>query len=159
MSKASISEIKKELQSLDASTLQALCLRLAKHKKENKELLAYLLFDASDESGYIRNVKAELDELFDEIPDRNLYIVKKMLRKILRITNTYIRYSGLPQTELDLRIHFCEKVKAASIPLSSGTVLFNLYQQQLKKITTVLNKLPEDYQGDYAASLDSIRHS
>lgn len=157
MSKATISEIKKELQSLDASTLQSLCLRLAKHKKDNKELLAYLLFNASNESGYIRTVKTELDELFDELPDRNLYIVKKMLRKILRITNTYIRYSGLPLTELDLRIYFCKKVKAASIPLSSGTVLFNLYQQQLKKINSVLTKLPEDYQGDYTASLDSIR--
>lgn len=156
MSKASLSEIKKELQSLDAATLQALCLRLAKYKKDNKELLAYLLFDASDESGYVRTVKSELDELFDELPDRNLYLVKKMLRKILRVTNTYIRYSGLPLTELDLRIYFCKKVKAASIPLSSGTVLFNLYQQQLKKIATVLNKLPEDYKGDYTASLDSI---
>jgi hypothetical protein len=157
MSKATISEIKKELQALDASALQALCLRLAKHKKDNKELLAYLLFDASDEPGYIRTVKTELDKLFDELPDRNLYIVKKMLRKILRITNTYIRYSGLPLTELDLRIYFCKKVKAASMPLSSGTVLFNLYQQQLKKINSVLTKLPEDYQGDYTASLDSIR--
>lgn len=157
MSKASLSEIKKELQSLDVSTLQALCLRLAKHKKDNKELLAYLLFDASDESGFLRSVKSELDELFDELPDRNLYIVKKMLRKILRITNTYIRYSGLPLTELDLRIYFCKKVRAASIPLNAGTVLYNLYQQQLKKINSVMNKLPEDYQGDYTASLDSIR--
>ncbi len=158
MSHASLSEIKKELQTLDEATLQALCLRLVKHKKENKELLSYLLFDASNEPGYIRTIKAEMDSLFDELPDRNLYIVKKMVRKILRVTNKYIRYSGLPQTELDLRIYFCEKVNSASIPLSTGTVLFNLYQQQLKKITTVLSKLPEDYQGDYNASLDSIRH-
>jgi len=158
MSSASLSEIKRELQSLDEATLQALCLRLAKYKKENKELLAYLLFDASDESGYIRTVKSEMDLLFRELHDRNLYIVKKMLRKILRLVNKYIRYSGLPQTELDLRIYFCQKVKSASIPLSTGTVLYNLYQQQLKKINTVLSKLPEDYQDDYSASMDSIQH-
>jgi len=157
MSSASLSEIKRELQSLDEATLQALCLRLAKYKKENKELLAYLLFDASDESGYIRTVKSEMDSLFKELHERNLYIVKKMLRKILRLVNKYIRYSGLPQTELDLRIYFCQKVKSASIPLSTGTVLYNLYQQQLKKINTVLSKLPEDYQDDYSASLDSIQ--
>jgi len=157
MSHASLNEIKKELQTLDEATLQTLCLRLAKHKKENKELLGYLLFDVSDEPGYIRTIKAEMDSLFDELPDRNLYIVKKMLRKILRIINKYIRYSGLPSTELDLRIYFCEKIKAENIPLTSGTVLFNLYHQQLKKISSVLDKLPEDFRADYSISLEAIQ--
>ena len=146
-----------ENQSLDEATLQNLCLRLAKYKKESKELLGYLLFDTSDESGYIRNIKTEIDSLFDELPDRNLYIVKKMVRKILRVTNKYIRYSGLPQTELELRIYFCEKFRAKNIPLTPGTVLFNLYHQQLKKINNVLDKLPEDFCADYSVSLHAIR--
>ena len=59
MNSASISEIKKELQRLDVDALHTICLRLAKYKKENKELLSYLLSDAHDEAGYIRSVKEE----------------------------------------------------------------------------------------------------
>lgn len=156
MNSASLSEIKKELQRLDADALQAICLRLAKYKKENKELLSYMLSDAHDEAGYIRSVKEEMDTMFLELTDRNLYIIKKMLRKILRMVNRQIKYSGIAQTELELRIYFCEKIKDAHIPLTTGTVLYNLYQQQLKKITAVLAKLPEDYQVDYAAAIEAL---
>lgn len=156
MNSASIQEIKKELQHLDSDVLQSICIRLAKYKKENKELLSYLLSDAHDEPGYIRSVKEEMDVLFEELRNRNVYIVKKMLRKILRMVNRQIKYSGLPQTELELRIYFCEKIKEAGIPLTTNTVLFNLYQQQLKKITSVLGKLPEDYQVDYAAAIEVL---
>lgn len=156
MNSASIAEIKRELQGLDAAALQSICLRLAKYKKENKELLSYLLAEAHDEPGYIKSVQAEMDIMFEELTDRNLYIVKKMLRKILRMANRQIKYSGIPQTELELRIYFCEKIKAASIPLVAGTVLYNLYQQQLKKIESVLAKLPEDYQVDYATAIEAL---
>jgi hypothetical protein len=117
-----------------------------------------LLFEAHDESAYIQQVKTEVELMFEEISDKNLYLVKKILRKILRFTNRQIKYSGLPQTELELRIFFCEKVVTAQIPLSTGTVLYNLYQQQLKKIGSVLTKLPEDLQGDYTTSLKTIRY-
>lgn len=157
MPTASLSDIRKELQHLDSDALQAFCLRLARYKKENKELLGYLLFDAHDEPGYIQQVKEQIELLFEEVSDRNLYLTKKILRKILRYTNRQIKYSGIPQTELEIRIHFCEKIISAKIPLSTGTVLFNLYQQQLKKIESVLMKLPEDLQADYTQSLTIIR--
>jgi membrane-anchored protein YejM (alkaline phosphatase superfamily) len=157
MATASLSDIRKELQHLDSDALQAFCLRLARYKKENKELLGYLLFDAHDEPGYIQQVKEQIELLFEEISDRNLYLTKKILRKILRYANRQIKYSGIPQTELELRIFFCEKIVEARIPLSTGTVLFNLYQQQLKKIDSVLAKLPEDLQADYSNSLTIIR--
>lgn len=158
MTAASLADIRKELQHNNADTLQALCLRLARYKKENKELLNYLLFEAHDESAYIQQVKTEVELMFEEIADKNLYLVKKILRRILRFTNRQIKYSGLPQTELELRIFFCERIVAARIPLSTGTVLYNLYQQQLKKIGSVLAKLPEDLQGDYTTSLKTIRY-
>jgi hypothetical protein len=157
MNAASIPEIKRELQSLDADTLQSICLRLAKYKKENKELLSYLLSDAHDEAGYIRSVKEEMNLMFHELTDRNLYIVKKMLRKILRFANRQIKYSGIARTELEVRVYFCEKIKEANIPLVAGTVLFNLYQQQLKNILNVLAKLPEDYQVDYAEAIEVLQ--
>jgi hypothetical protein len=156
MKAASINEIKKELVTLDARMLGDLCMRLAKYKQENKELLTYLLFEAYDESGYIKAVKAEMDELFHSLPSGNVYYIKKSLRKVLRILNKQIKYSGNKQTELELRLYFCTKIKEAGVPLRSSTVLFNMNEQQLKKIKTVLAQLPEDLQYDYNRELISI---
>jgi len=157
MKAASINEIKKELQTLDINTLRELCMRLARYKKENKELLTYLLYEADNERSYISAIKEELDEMFRELPSRtNLYYVKKGLRKILRFANKQIKYSGIKQTELEIRIYFCSSILDAKIPLREGTVLYNLYQQQLKKIYAIVLKLPEDLQLDYQREVEAI---
>jgi hypothetical protein len=156
MNTASLNEIKKEINTLDPETIAGLCMRLAKYKKENKELLNYLLFEAHDEHAYVGNVKEDLAELFKDVPAPNLYLTKKTLRKILRFANKQIKYSGIPQTEIELRVYFCLKIREKRIPLTDGTVLYNLYQQQLKKINTVLKKLPEDLQADYHRELEAI---
>lgn len=156
MTTASIQEIKKEVRTLDSDSLQELCMRLAKYKKENKELLNYLLFEAHNEQAYVENVKEELSELFKAVPSSNAYFVKKSLRKILRFANRQIKYSGIKQTELEVRLFFCTKMKEAKIPRQPGTVLFNLYQQQLKKIESAFAKLPEDIQADYERELKFI---
>jgi hypothetical protein len=156
MTFATLAEIKKELQQADENLLQTLCLRLVKYKKENKELLGYLLFESQNELGYIRQIKKDIDQQFEDLKDRNLYIVKKMLRKILRYINRHIKYSTSDETDLELRIYFCEKVKSAKIPLGTSAVLFNLYQGQLKKICTIVTKLPEDLQNDYARAIHAI---
>src|SRR5580765_5160841 len=148
MTTASLQEIKKELRTHDEASLQELCMRLAKYKKENKELLNYLLFEAHHEHAYIENVKEEIRELFKTVPSSNIYFIKKSLRKILRFANRQIKYSGIKQTELEVRIFFCAKMKEAKIPRTPGTVLFNLYQQQLKKIESAFAKLPEDIRAD-----------
>lgn len=156
MISASVNDIRKELLHLDSDRLQALCLRLVKYKKENKELLGYLLFEAHDEPAYIQEVKEEIDTLFKELANRNVYLTKKILRKILRFVNKQIKYSGISQTELELRIYFCKKILKEKIVLEKGTQLYNLFQQQLKKINTVLTKLPEDEQGDYTRAIETI---
>src|SRR6478609_255680 len=153
MKAASLNEIKKELNSLDLEVVQNLCMRLAKYKKENKELLTYLLFEAHDERSFVAGVKEEINDLFQDLPT-NTYYLKKTLRKILRHVNKQIKYSGIKETELELRVCFCTHVKDAKIPLQSSTVLFNLYQQQIKKIMTTLAKLPEDLQIDYQREID-----
>jgi hypothetical protein len=79
-----------------------------------------------------------------------------MLRKILRYTNRHIKYSTNGETDVELRIYFCEKVKAAKIPLATSATLFNLYQGQLNKINAIVSKLPEDLQSDYARAIASI---
>ena len=58
---ASISHIKQRAHNLPAEEIQAIVLRLAKYKKENKELLSYLLFDAWNETEIYPAVKEEID--------------------------------------------------------------------------------------------------
>jgi hypothetical protein len=159
MKSATISEINKELKARNPETIRGICLRLAKYKKENKELLTYLLFDADHETAYVDGLKEEMTELFSALPAANLYLSKKTVRKILRFTNRQIKYSGLPVTELELRIHFCKLLKKTKLPLTPGSVLSNLSIQQQVKIGNVLQKLPEDLQFDYAGEIDSLAGS
>jgi hypothetical protein len=70
MKSSTVQEIKQELVAAKPAQLVELCLRLARFKKENKELLTYLLFEAHDEQGYISGIKKEIDEQFAGI---NLY--------------------------------------------------------------------------------------
>ena len=156
MKAATLNEIKKELNTLEPERVLELCLRLARYKKESKELLTYLLFEAHHETAYIENVKNEVDELFNELPKGNLYFVKKSLRKTLRMINRQIRYSGIRQTEVELRIYFCGKMKKSVGHLERSQVLANLYEQQLKKIHTALATLPEDFQFDYKEELQRL---
>ncbi|NTW31138.1 MAG: hypothetical protein HGB12_00630 [Bacteroidetes bacterium] len=152
----SLSEIKNELETLSPARILALCMRLLKYKKENKELLTYLLFHSHDEQSYIKMIKNEIDEKFEEINRSNIYFIKKSIRKILRNTNKYIKYSGSPQTETELLIYFCKKIKDSKIPLNTSTALSNLYQNQIRKINIAVAKLHEDLQYDYKKEIEVL---
>jgi hypothetical protein len=156
MKTASLKELKATLSNLGQEELTEICLRLAKFKKENKELLTYLLYEAHDENAYVNLVKEQLGDEFENLPTGNTYYIKKTLRKILRIANRQIKYSGLKETEIELRIFFCLKMRQARIPLQQGTVLYNLFQQQMKKIHALIGKLPEDVQTDFEKDLRSL---
>lgn len=149
MKAATINELKQELLQTPTSTVTELCLRLARFKKENKELLTYLLFEVNDTAAYIESAKKEISSQFADINKSNVYFVKKTLRKILRITNKYTRYSGLATVEIELLIFFCSKMKELDISISGNTVLSNIYFNQLKKINKTLSTLHEDLQYDY----------
>ncbi|HXD79706.1 MAG TPA: hypothetical protein VN616_17945 [Puia sp.] len=156
MKSASIHELRVELRALPASRLAELCLRLAKFKNDNKELLTYLLFEASDETGFIRSVKKEMDEGFAELPKPNLYLTKKTLRRILRTTAKQIRYTASPQAEAELLTYFCRRIREARLPIGESPVLTNLYNQQLKKVRGVIAKMHEDLQYDYLRALKGL---
>jgi len=156
MKAATINEIKQELQNLPAPRLAELCLRLAKFKKDNKELLTYLLFESTDLSEYIGNVKKEIDLGFEELPKPNLYLTKKSLRKVLRITSREIRYTGSPQAEVELLTYFLLKIRQSGIPIDKSPVLANLYHNQLKKVRGVIATMHEDLQYDYLRELKAL---
>jgi len=157
MKAASISDIKQELNNIEPAKLLELCLRLAKYKKDNKELLNYLLFEAYDEHGYVQNVKTEISEAFKEINQSNLYFAKKSLRKILRNTAKHIRYTASKQAEVELLLHFCDTLKHSGIPIKNSAALVNLYQFQLKKIAKIIATMHEDLQYDYLKEVDKLK--
>ncbi len=157
MKTSSISELKKELNELPQKQLVELCLHLAKYKKDNKEFLDYLLFQAHDKTSFITAVKEEIDLHFDELKAQsNLYYVKKSLRKLLRIMTKYCKYISDKALAADLHIYFCRKMKASGIHYHKSQLLINMYEQQLKKINTLINGLHEDLQQDYLNDLQDI---
>lgn len=156
MRAASLKEIKTELETQPDHVLLNLCLRLAKFKKENKELLTYLLFEESNEAGYVESVKGEIDAAFLELNIKSLYIAKKNLRRILRFINRYIKYSSEKTTEATLLMHFCNKVKDSGLAIDKSTALANLYASQIKKIKAAIATMHEDLQYDYLKELKTI---
>jgi len=156
MHSASISEIKKELHTLSPSMIEDYCMRLAKYKKENKELLNYLLFEADDEEKFIKELKEEIDFQFAEMNKSTIYFAKKSIRKILKNVNKHIKFSGNPQTAAELLIYFCATLKSSGIAINTSTALMNLYDAQLKKINKVIETMHEDLQYDYRKELEKI---
>lgn len=157
MKVSSISELKKELHELPQKKLVELCLSLAKYKKDNKEFLDYLLFQAHDKSSFITVIKSEIDDYFEELKHQpNLYYVKKSLRKLLRLITKYCKYIGEKSSAAELHIYFCAKLKKSGIPYHKSQLLVNMYEQQLKKINTLINSLHEDLQQDYLNELEKI---
>jgi hypothetical protein len=75
MKAVTIKDLKEELTNNTPKELRDLCLRLARFKKENKELLTYLLFESSDEAFYIEEVKKEVDEQFEIINRKSHYLI------------------------------------------------------------------------------------
>lgn len=141
---------------MPAAELTELCLRLAKYKKENKELLTYLIFEANDEQGFVQAIRKEVDEQFTQINQSNLYYVKKTLRKILRNINKHTRYAGSSQVTIELLIYFCKSIKESGIPIKKNPIIANLYKNQVQKINKTLLSLHEDLQYDYAKEIAEL---
>jgi hypothetical protein len=157
MKAASVKDLKKELQQRSPSELVALCLRLSKFKKENKELLSYLLFEADDEDTFIRQTEAEMLEQFSAINTKwSQVVIKKGVVKILRGVKTTIRYSGRKETEVELLLFFCAQMKAIRPSIKRIPVLQNLYERQLDRIRKVIPLLHEDLQHDYTVELEQL---
>jgi hypothetical protein len=158
MKAVTVKEIGQELLNLTPKELRDLCLRLARFKKENKELLTYLLFESSDETSYVENVKKEIDLQFEQVNKKSFYFIKKDLRRILSNTRKFIRYSHNKKTEMDLLIYYCSKLKKFTPYIQRNTALSNLYLRQVETIREKLGSLHEDLQYDYGLELKKIEN-
>jgi len=156
MKAVTIKELNQELINRTPKELRDLCLRLSRFKKENKELLTYLLFESSDEESYIKSVKVHIDEQFGLVNRKSYYYIRKGLRRILLNIRKYIRYSQNKETELELLIFFCQKLKNFSPSVNKNKSLINLYNGQVDMIIKKVSLLHEDLQSDYIMEIKDL---
>ncbi|MGY6648103.1 hypothetical protein [Wenyingzhuangia sp. IMCC45574] len=157
MDTATVKQLKTELEALDRSELIPIVLRLSKFKKENKELLTYLLFESDDEQNYIQEIKHEVDEQFAKINITSFFYIKKSVRKILKTVKTYIRYSHVKETEVELLLYFCKKLKSMSPSITRNQQLLNLFIRELKLVERKIASLHEDLQYDYLQLIENLK--
>ncbi len=156
MKAATVRELKLELSNCSHQELTTLCLRLSKFKKENKELLTYLLYEASNEDNYVAEVQQEITKEFNLINTSSYYYIKKSVRKILRIAKKYIRYSGKKETEVEILIYFCTELRNMQPSIRNNKVLYGIYERQIINIRKIISSLHEDLKYDYELALQSI---
>jgi hypothetical protein len=155
MNPASIDDIKQELKQLSPKKVLELTLRLARFKKENKELLTYLLFESHDEPGYIKMLQADIDEKFGGIDPSPVSKAKKEYRKILRTINRQIKYIGTKAAAVELLLHFSMKLKLQENTLHPR--LQTIFLQQLTKAEKLLPLIENDLQFDYRQKIHELR--
>ena len=158
MKAATVKAIKEELNMRSREELVELCLSLSKFKKENKELLTYLLYEVSDELSFINSIKEEIDLAFKEINRTSYYFLKKSIRKILRNTKKNIRYSKKKQTEVELILFYCNRLKNLSPPISKSIPLTRIFEREILRVEKIVTKLDADLQYDYGNEIEIIRN-
>jgi len=154
-----IKKIKSELSLRSPQDLAQLCIQLSKFKKENKELLTYLLFEAHDEEMYVKSVKDCIDDLFAKINPKSFFYIRKSIRKILRITKKYILYSKKKETEVQLLLHFCSHLKEFTPSISNSIGLQNMYERQIVLIKKAMRTLHEDVQFEYRLEINDLQNA
>jgi len=150
-----LQDIKKEIQHLSGMQVADLCLRLARYKKENKELLAYLLFEANNEAAFIEQVKAEIGFMFSQLPSQG-YLAAKSIRKILRLISKYTKFIASKPAEIDLLLSFCHNYLQYTHKLTSHKPIRLILVRTLEKIRTLVAKLHEDLQFDYTEEYNAF---
>ena len=157
MKPASAKELRDELKHQDREELLQIVLRLSRFKKENKELLTYLLFQAGDEEAFKDAIKAGMDREFAEINRNSYFFIKKSIRKILRNVKKFSRYSGKKETETELLLYFLQKMEDFKPSIHKNKILKNLYDRQLVLVKNNMKKLHEDLQYDLNLELEKLR--
>ena len=153
MKVATVSGLKKELIHQSKEELIELLNSFIKYSKENKELLNYLLFEEDFEDNYIAKIKEEIGVEFDKIDSRSWKTMKKSIQRILRLLKKYIKYSKKAQTEIELLLFFCQRMRDLRIPLNRNPIILNIYKRQLNSINKALLTLHEDLQYDYKENI------
>jgi hypothetical protein len=156
MNPASISDIKKQLKEKSQGELIDVVLRLAKYKKENKELLSYLLFDADDEAQFVADMRDEMSESFAVINTSSVFLAKKTIRKVARNAAKVVKFSSIKSTEVELYLHFCRLLQSCPEYIQEHFAIQGIYARHRMKIEKAIDQLHEDVQFDYKQDLQNL---
>jgi len=156
MKTATISELKKEMQTMNQGDLVTLCLRLARFKAENKELLSYLVFEQHDALNYATSVKKLIEDEMLLINFRKSPTAKKSIRKLGRLVGKHIRMTGSKRVEAELLIHFCRKLRGSGFPFDPSSPMHTFYNTQLQKLNRAIGTLHPDLQFDYRTEMKGL---
>ena len=149
----SLQEIKKELQQLDGKQCAELCVRLARYKRDNKELLAYLMFEAQDDMAFAETIKQEMGLMIAQLPVQS-YNAAKTLRKVLKMVSKYAKFTASKQVEIELLLCFCRNYIIYVNRRADYKPLRAILVKQLQKIVKLTAALHEDLQFDYTQELE-----
>lgn len=150
-----LAELKKEINHLQATELKELCLRLAKHKTENKELLNFLLFYADKKEDYVEEVKTLIITEFDNLHP-SIYLATKQIRKLLRLANKHIKFIATKHLEAEIVLAFCKEFITHPISTINQKATIAILISQLKRLNRVIPKLEDDFQFDYQKEFDGL---
>ena len=157
MDVSTISELKKELKTKPQEEVVDILLRIAKFKKDNKELLHYVLFEEHNLDDFIGGVKKEVQFMFSEINTSSIYFVKKSIRKILRFIKKNIQYAKNKKVDVELLLFFCEGLELV-YPINRSSVLMNIYEKQYDLAKKASLTLHEDVQYDYDEQFEKLKY-
>ena len=153
---AGVREIRQELEAQTPKELINIIQRLARFKKENKELLTFLLFEAHDLDGHLATVREELLTSMLDIQPERIYLAKKTVRKTLRIANKHIRLIGSKAAEAEIRLHVCRLLQQSGLPIERNPVLQRIFQTQMRTARKAIDTLHEDLQWELLREADKI---
>ncbi|MFZ6052133.1 hypothetical protein [Halocola ammonii] len=155
MKPESLTILKKELKKCSPEETQEIVLRLARAKKENKELLTYLLSYAEDAAEYADDMQEHLDLAFEDLSHRP-YFAAKTLRKVLREITKFKRFTKSDRYMVQLLLHFCERtVDHFGSSLRHQPTQGIIFRTMLK-IRKALDKMHEDLQADFRPHFEEI---
>jgi hypothetical protein len=82
--------------------------------------------------------------------------MKKGLRKILSGIKKSSRYSPKKETEVELLLYYCAKLKTIKPSIFKNLTLTNLYNTQIVSISKKIAGLHEDLQYDFGQELEQL---
>lgn len=153
---ASLKVIRDELALLNNKELVGIISSLIRFRKENKELITYLLFDSKDEAGFIKSIKAETEFAMEPVTRYNVRPYLKLIRKTLKNIRKAIKISGKNETAVQLLMHFCTVIKQKNLPVTRFKGLNLVWDRCIHDITKNILTLHEDLRYDYTQELNAL---
>ena len=145
----SANEIKASLRDKNSKELTEIALRLARLKKENKELLSYLLFHSDDPDSYKEELKLEAGDQLRQYNIHNLYIFKKQVRRTITLINRHMKYVASAEIDAELRIFYLTELALLKDVWKKSPIVRKIFSNQIKKIRSIIEKLHPDLQSDF----------